>query len=324
MKPEQKPLSARITGRVHDQATFYTTGKGFSRINANKEEFIWANKYRASTLPLFHLELAGVTYADPSYRLVRDSDPHHHSENMFVLEYVTAGKGYIESRGVRSELCAGDLYLVDCRFPHRYFADEEEPFEKKWLNIRGSLLNAMAPLILQETCYAVLPLGEGAGSVMDEIHRRIRCATPADSEAMLTEVMKLILELFMMMDRYRRDAQQNSSQIERIVSYIEQNICLDIHVSDLVDYFYISTSTLYRLFINEYGMSPKEFILHKKIEVSKQMIAEGDSNFQTIATVLNFYDAHHFCRVFKRRTGMNPTEYRAGLASETVNSAPAP
>ena len=290
-----------------------------SRVDRSREEIIWANTFwETRRRPTLWVDMAGITYSDKNYYIERLGSPDTVSYDLFVLEYVTSGKGYLEALGERAEVSAGDFYLINCKMPHCYYSDGKDPFEKKWINVRGSFLDALCPLILQGKPYVVLPLGERAGQVMDEIHKRIRRTTPADSDQILSFTMKRILDLFLMADRYRTEEMESLPQVEQIVRYIEQNICLDLHVRDLCEHFYISASTLYRHFMAQFGTSPKEFIMQKKIEASKRMIASGESTLQTIATVLHFCDAHHFFRCFKACTGMSPSEYRASLLTNPI------
>ena len=317
MKNEQKPLSERINHKIRGQSDFRSKGS-VTHIDRSREELIWANKFIYNELPLIYLELAGTTYSDKNYYVGRTGDVLNPYSNLFVIEYVTSGKGYVEAKGVRTQVSAGDIYVIDCRASHRYYADENEPFEKKWINVRGTFLNSVAPLILQENPYTVCHVGDEGGAIMESIHEKIKATTPADSESMLSYVMQRILEIVALIDRIRRSDGDDLPVIDRVVRYIEQNICLDLRVNDLVEYFYISSSTLYRLFTSAYGMSPKDFILYKKIEAAKRMIADNESTFNMIAAVLNFYDSHHFFRVFKKYTGMSPTEYKNSIISVGV------
>ena len=255
--------------------------------------------------------MAGTTFRDKHYCIARDGASDMQPYGLYVMEYVTAGKGYIEALGEKTEVRAGDFYLINCKLPHCYYSDEKDPFEKKWINARGSFLDALCPLVLEGRPFAVLPLGDAVEQIMDEIQKRIRQATPADSDQMLRFTMKRILDIFLIADRHRTEEMESLSQTEKIVRYIEQNICLDLHVGDLCDHFYISASTLYRHFMAEFGISPKDFIMQKKIEASKRMIASNESSLHSIATVLRFCDVHHFFRCFKSHTGMSPSEYRS-------------
>ena len=216
---------------------------------------------------------------------------------------------------------AGDFYVINCKHPHCYYANEKDPFTKKWINVRGRFLESMEPLLLQGKAYTVLPLGEHAGQVMDDIHKKIRRTTPADSEEMVSYIMKRILDLFLLSERYRQEEMERLSRHEQIVRYVEQNICLDLHVGDLCEHFYISQSTLYRYFLTSFGMSPKDFIMQKKIEAAKRMIAANEHSFRSIASVLHFCDSHHFFRSFRRYTGMSPSEYRATVLGEATEES---
>ena len=295
-----------------------------SRVDRSREEIIWANTFcETRRRPTLWVDMAGISFRDKNYYISRAGSPDTVSYDLFVLEYVTAGKGYIEAMGTKTEVKAGDFYMVNCKIPHCYYSDEKDPFSKKWINVRGSFLESMEPLLLQGKPYAVLPLGDHAGQVMDEIHKKIRRTTPADSEEMTSYIMKRILDLFLLVDRYRREEMERLSRQEQIVRYVEQNICLDLHVGDLCEHFYISPSTLYRYFMASFGVSPKDFIMQKKIEAAKRMIAANESTFRSIASVLHFCDSHHFFRCFRQYTGMSPSEYRVEvLGEERLNEVP--
>lgn len=310
--PTQKPTERKPEESSNRKTPFY-------HIDRSKEEIIWSNTlWDRRRRPVLWVERAGTTFPDKNYRIARRASGLN-SCSVFVFEYVCSGKGYIESMGEKTEVGAGDFYLIHGKFSHCYYSDASEPFEKKWINVRGSFLDALEPMFLQGKPYMKLALGESGEQVMDAIHQRIRRATPADSEEMLTDVMKHILDLFLLCDRFRSEEMEKMSWEEQIVRYVEQNICLDLHVQDLCQHFYISPSTLYRHFTTQFGISPKDFIMKKKIEASKRMIAANESTFQSIATVLHFCDVHHFFRCFRNETGMSPSEYRTKILSEDAD-----
>lgn len=64
-----------------------------------------------------------------------------------------------------------------------------------------------------------------------------------------------------------------------------------------------------RLFKQETGLTPNNYLLLKKIEKSKVLINERKPIFD-IAIDLGFYDPSHFYKNFKRFTGVTPIEYQ--------------
>lgn len=283
-------------------------------IDPSREEIFWWNKF--SGTQMFHIDRAGITYPQPDYVAYRSKRSADIYDKLFVIEYVVSGKGYIESEDYSETVSAGDLYIINRRTTHCYYADRDQPFEKKWINVCGEFLNAMIPMIIGDRPFAVIHLGTEGEVIMDAIHDEIKRVTPMDTEEMLASVMKKLLELFLLIEKHKREESELKSTEDKIVEYIESNICLDINVATVCDRFFISPSTLYRTFINKFGVSPKNFITAKKIEAAKRMIATDLSSVSAIASSLNFYDTHHFIRTFRSYTGMTPAEYRKSLAEK--------
>ena len=77
-----------------------------------KEEIIWAAPPEEGAL--LHIELAGTTFPDAEYRIVRGGMP------FYVFEAVLSGKGVIESEGRRMTVQAGDSYFLNRDVPVTY------------------------------------------------------------------------------------------------------------------------------------------------------------------------------------------------------------
>lgn len=60
----------------------------------------------------------------------------------------------------------------------------------------------------------------------------------------------------------------------------------------------------------ETGKTPQEHIQDKIIEMAKEHIAETDETVSQIAYTLGFQYPQHLCRLFKKRVGCTPNEYR--------------
>ena len=71
-----------------------------------------------------------------------------------------------------------------------------------------------------------------------------------------------------------------------------------------------SKSYLSRIFINEYGTTIHNYIINAKIKEAKTLIREHTYNFTQISDMLCFSNPLYFSRVFKKVTGMSPSEYK--------------
>ena len=64
-----------------------------------------------------------------------------------------------------------------------------------------------------------------------------------------------------------------------------------------------------KLFTEEYGVSPMQYVRTLRIEKAKDMLLGDYSSVAAIAEVTGFASVYSFCRAFKSTTGLTPTEY---------------
>jgi len=63
-------------------------------------------------------------------------------------------------------------------------------------------------------------------------------------------------------------------------------------------------------FRREVGLSPRNYIVMRKIERAKERLARGEGSVTDIAMELGFSTSQYFATVFRRYTGMTPGEFR--------------
>ena len=64
-------------------------------------------------------------------------------------------------------------------------------------------------------------------------------------------------------------------------------------------------------FKKETGKTPQEYIQEKVIELAKERMSDRRETVSRVAYSLGFQYPQHFCRLFKKRVGCTPNEYRA-------------
>ena len=73
---------------------------------------------------------------------------------------------------------------------------------------------------------------------------------------------------------------------------------------------YMSRSTFFRRFKSEVGLSPAAYHMRLRLGKSRDLLSSGLYTVEQVAAVMGFYDAAHFCRLFKRETGELPSRFR--------------
>ena len=92
-------------------------------------------------------------------------------------------------------------------------------------------------------------------------------------------------------------------KIER--SFVEN----ELTVSALAGLCGISEVYFRRLFLNVFGISPKEYIIQKRIEYAKDLLLSGDFSVSEIGRMCGYIEPCHFSREFSKRVGTPPNRY---------------
>lgn len=134
-------------------------------------------------------------------------------------------------------------------------------------------------------------------------------------------IYSLVADFFdyLIYDIHQRSSAMSSvediEQLMQIINYLQVNFGNVDVLSDICKVFGMSNKTLYR-FIKKYiGLSPTELILNSRINASKEMLRLTDKSVPYIATDCGFGAENTFYRVFKKKVGVTPSEYRKKVIS---------
>ena len=98
--------------------------------------------------------------------------------------------------------------------------------------------------------------------------------------------------------------------VSAIKDYLAVRVEETVRIEDICHEFGYSRSFLSKQFQSQTGESLMSYATGLKIDRAKQLIRETKMNFAQISVLLAFENPQYFCRVFKRRTGMTPTEFK--------------
>ncbi|MBO5453119.1 MAG: helix-turn-helix domain-containing protein [Clostridia bacterium] len=101
-----------------------------------------------------------------------------------------------------------------------------------------------------------------------------------------------------------------SDIINEIDDYIKDNLSLELKIEHICKKFHISKNTLYKLFDEHFSATPNSYILTKRIEKAKKLIPDKSISINEAAAKSGFTSYPHFCRAFKKHTGLSPSEFR--------------
>jgi AraC-like DNA-binding protein len=246
------------------------------------------------------LHICGTTYPNRSYQIDRPKSP------VCCIEYIVSGKGNVCVDGHTFTPRAGDTYCLPEGADHRYASDRQEPWEKIWINLSGAYVERLAEL------YGVRGVYHFSG--LDTSDLLLKLQYYADRPATMHNTEKccaLVSELFFRMSCALSEKRETRlTPVQQMLAYIEQHETDVIRLEQLAAVCNKSPSQAERLFRAEVGVPPYRYVLNRKIEVACQLLCETGMSVRDIASYLSFEDEFYFSGLFRRKTGVSPTQYR--------------
>lgn len=97
----------------------------------------------------------------------------------------------------------------------------------------------------------------------------------------------------------------------RVDEFIERHLVERFTLTDMAEAACMSRFHFSRMFRLTFGISPMEYVLHRRIERAKPMLLDQRRSIAEVAATLGFCDQSHFSRSFRRVTGYAPRQFIA-------------
>lgn len=101
-----------------------------------------------------------------------------------------------------------------------------------------------------------------------------------------------------------------SPAVAKAVQYVRTHYTEPIGLGHAARSVGLSSPYLSRAFKREVGMGLNEFLLHCRLEHVAEQLTSGNRTIKQIAAEAGFQDYQHFCKMFKKKRGVTPAQYR--------------
>lgn len=95
-----------------------------------------------------------------------------------------------------------------------------------------------------------------------------------------------------------------------IRTYIEEHYADDISLQDVAGVMGYSEAYFCKIFKQCFDKNFTVYLTEFRVEMAKRLLEDMSVNIKEVCARVGFRDSNYFTRVFKRTTGMTPSEYR--------------
>lgn len=243
---------------------------------------------------------------------------------------VTDGEAEVEIKGMRHSLTEGHLYIIPAFtehsdissgvFNHYYVHFYEDaglgrdivgefdfPFEIPATEIDGHLFKIL--------CENNRPMALKCSDpkIYDNNNSLIECVRQNRNRPLYSRLESMGI-IFKLLSRFIKIAhpkfESSDKRILQSLNHISENQSKVIRVDELADLSCMSIDHFIRLFKQEVGCTPAQFLIEKKMMKAKLMLASESVPIKDIAYSLGYDDVSYFTRMFKKHSGLTPLKYR--------------
>ncbi|MFA6568232.1 MAG: AraC family transcriptional regulator [Victivallales bacterium] len=254
----------------------------------------------------FPFKLMSATYgiADARTPLIERRD-----YECCTVEFIYKGRGFLELNGHSFSPGENSVYILHKHSNHRYWPDKNEPWEKLFFVIDGSLMEYLFRTYgLDKTCF--IPDCPQLKKYFDEMMQLRHGIGEINRQAAIV-FHRMLEECHTIL--YGSPNQFTPPEILELKKFLDDNVERKVKLDRYCSGKHRSCAGMIRRFKKHFGTSPYDYLMQKRIEEARLMLRHSAFSVKEIASRLKFSDQYYFSNYFKRKTGMSPQKYRKGI-----------
>ncbi len=230
----------------------------------------------------------------------------------YEIIYITRGSGTFESKeSGKIKVQAGSIILLFPGVWHKYSPDSTTGWDEHWVGFKGPYADRLM-LGCFDPSKPILPVGFhgpllnlflNIEEMMESQPGGYRYIIAAQSSEIIARVHALM--------------QGRTGRSKASDDLIQEACChLIDHAADTVDFNQLARklgvgySTFRRIFKEQTGLPPSQYHLQVRLLKAQQLLQTTSLQVGEIAEQLGFESLFYFSRIFKKKHGVTPTEFR--------------
>lgn len=235
----------------------------------------------------------------------------------FQLNYLTEGTGVLETDKVKYPIKPGTLMLIKPGARHRYRPNPKSGWVENYIGFEGEL----AHKFLSESTFFLdqSVIHCGIREELIDTYYKIFDLVQKEEPGFQQIASGLIIKMLGYLISFNKQRTFSGTHVEKVIQkvrfHMRENIQEKVDLHQLAMDHQLSYAYLRKMFKKYTGISPHQYHLEMKIMGARELILTTDKSIKEISFELGFESIYYFSRLFKKKTGMNPSELRKDAGS---------
>lgn len=246
---------------------------------------------------------AGHFFCNGSYHLVREN------YNSLLITHIIDGTFTYIKDGKHTTARKGDTVILDCYKPHEYYT--KESFESIWIHIAGANSYDIYEEIEKDDGNLVkCKDAQHLEKLIFRVFNTMKNEATANELNYSLDIYKIFTELLNPQALRKKGEISCEESVNLVKNYIADNLNEGLTVSKLAQKVNMSSSHFSRVFKQQTGFSPYDYILISRLNRAKYLLQVTDMTVSSIAYEIGFNSESNFIYFFTENEGISPGKFR--------------
>ena len=230
----------------------------------------------------------------------------HSKRRDYYIIYMLEGSMEISLEGNGMKISKRQLIIIKPDTENQYPSEKNQPLNYLWIHFSGK----MAKSIIQQYGLDVNVIyNVGVHSRLSDSWKRMFYEFVINDLYFVDVSACILKEIFVAFSRYISNDGKNQRLVKSII-YIHEHFSEELYVEELAEIEGLSKSHYRVCFKKSVGISPKEYIIDRRIEAACAILEESGKSIEEAAQLVGYSDVYYFGRIFKKKMGISPGKYR--------------
>lgn len=237
-----------------------------------------------------------------------------HTHNCSELFYVIEGQGQFLIENQTYPVSVNDLVIVNPNVSHTEVSLNASPLKYIVLGVEGLELTATNGN--DNTNFCIINFKNLRENILLCLHNMLSEIEnkPTGYEIVCQDLMEILIVLLGRQTNFSTILAPVSKKTSRLCGstkrYIDTHYQENITLDQLAEVCHVSKYHLAHAFAEEYGISPINYLISKRISEAEHLLKTTDFSLSLISNTTGFSSSSYFAQIFRKQKGMSPTEYR--------------
>lgn len=246
---------------------------------------------------------AGHFFCVNGYHLVREN------YNSLLITHILEGTFTFIKDNNPVTARKGDTVILDCYQPHEYYTNDH--FESIWIHISGAnSLELFEEIEKTEGNIVKCKDIQHVKKLLFRIFNGISNGNPPTELSLSLDIYKIFTELLNPQSIRNKGESDYEDSIQKVKEYIAENLNEKLTVSSLAKIINMSSSHFSRVFKQQTGFSPYDYILISRLNRAKYLLQVTNMTVAAVAYEIGFNSESNFIYFFSENEGVSPGKFR--------------